>query len=209
MKDAPKELCVAGSPADRLPLATLKMPPLEALSVYARCLETDGSKRRVPAFPSWLARHCTGLALAKPRRDAPGVTESLCAPEDDAPHRKPARGGAGPKQGPDLNQGLERVILAPRDLAAPLPPPGLLSALGQPQEGPRGAARQEAPRSGGAEAEPSSPVGSSVKDARGFRDLHEVGTTVPLLDVTREGGSVHECRAGQRPPPPSQPAFAE
>lgn len=145
MKDAPKELCVAGSPADRLPLAKLKMPPLEALSVYARCLETDGSKRRVPAFPSWLARHCTELALAKPRRDAPGVTESLCAPEDDAPHRKPARGGAGPKQGPDLNQGLERVILGPRDLAAPLPPPGLLSALGRHQEGPRGAARQEAP----------------------------------------------------------------
>lgn len=33
MKHAPKELCVAGSPADRLPLAKLKMPPLEALSV--------------------------------------------------------------------------------------------------------------------------------------------------------------------------------
>lgn len=111
-----------------------------------------------------------GTGLAKPRRDAPGVTESLCAPEDDAPHRKPACGGAGPKQGPDLNQGLERVILGPCDLAAPLPPPSLLSALGRHQEGPRGAAHQEAPRSGGAEAEPPSPVGSSVKDARGFRD---------------------------------------
>lgn len=120
-------------------------------------------------------------------------------------HGKPARGVGGPGQGPDLSQGFEQVILGPLDLATP--PPCSAGSTGRSD----GSSASGEPRAGGAEYEPSSPVGSlcSGKDARGFRDVHELGTTPPFLAVKMAGGAVHEYHACQGPLSPAPHLFVE